>query len=175
MHQRDNDRLLDTLKHLRDLGNSVIVVEHDEDAIRAADFVVDMGPGAGEHGGQVIIAAPPAEIAACPESITGQYLSGKKSIAIPAKRTPIDKERLLTLRGASGNNLKNITLNLPLGLITCITGVSGSGKSTLINDTLAKITARELNRASTEPAPYEDICGLEHLDKVINVDQSLIT
>ena len=174
LHQRDNDRLLDTLKHLRDLGNSVIVVEHDEDAIRAADFVVDMGPGAGEHGGQVIIAAPPAEIAACPESITGQYLSGKKSIAIPAKRTPIDKERLLTLRGASGNNLKNITLNLPLGLITCITGVSGSGKSTLINDTLAKITARELNRASTEPAPYEDICGLEHLDKVIIVDQSPI-
>lgn len=174
LHQRDNDRLLDTLKHLRDLGNSVIVVEHDEDAIRAADFVVDMGPGAGEHGGNVIIAAPPAQIAACPESITGQYLSGKKAIAIPAKRTPVDKQRLLILRGASGNNLKNVTLNLPLGLITCVTGVSGSGKSTLINDTLAKITARELNRASTEPAPYEEITGLEHLDKVINVDQSPI-
>lgn len=174
LHQRDNDRLLDTLKHLRDLGNSVIVVEHDEDAIRAADFVVDMGPGAGEHGGNVIIAAPPAQIAACPESITGQYLSGKKAIAVPAERTPVDKERLLSLRGASGNNLKHVTLNLPLGLITCITGVSGSGKSTLINDTLAKITARELNRASTEPAPYEEILGLEHLDKVINVDQSPI-
>lgn len=174
LHQRDNDRLLDTLKHLRDLGNSVIVVEHDEDAIRAADFVVDMGPGAGEHGGNVIIAAPPAQIAACPESITGQYLSGKKAIAVPAERTPVDKERLLSLRGASGNNLKYVTLNLPLGLITCITGVSGSGKSTLINDTLAKITARELNRASTEPAPYEEILGLDHLDKVINVDQSPI-
>lgn len=174
LHQRDNDRLLDTLKHLRDLGNSVIVVEHDEDAIRAADFIVDMGPGAGEHGGNVIIAAPPAQIAACPESITGQYLSGKKAIAVPAERTPVDKDRLLSLRGASGNNLKHVTLNLPLGLITCITGVSGSGKSTLINDTLAKITARELNRASTEPAPYEEILGLEHLDKVINVDQSPI-
>lgn len=174
LHQRDNDRLLDTLKHLRDLGNSVIVVEHDEDAIRAADFVVDMGPGAGEHGGNVIIAAPPAQIAACPESITGQYLSGKKAIAVPAERTPVDKGRLLSLRGASGNNLKHVTLNLPLGLITCITGVSGSGKSTLINDTLAKITARELNRASTEPAPYEEILGLDHLDKVINVDQSPI-
>ena len=174
LHQRDNDRLLDTLKHLRDLGNSVIVVEHDEDAIRAADFVVDMGPGAGEHGGQVIIAASPEKVAACKESITGQYLSGKKAISMPEQRSPVDKERLLILSGASGNNLKNVTLTLPLGLITCITGVSGSGKSTLINDTLAKITARELNRASEEPAPYEDIKGLEHLDKVINVDQSPI-
>lgn len=174
LHQRDNDRLLDTLKHLRDLGNSVIVVEHDEDAIRAADFVVDMGPGAGEHGGQVIIAASPEKVAAYKESITGQYLSGKKAISMPEQRSPVDKERLLILSGASGNNLKNVTLTLPLGLITCITGVSGSGKSTLINDTLAKITARELNRASEEPAPYEDIKGLEHLDKVINVDQSPI-
>lgn len=174
LHQRDNDRLLDTLKHLRDLGNSVIVVEHDEDAIRAADFVVDMGPGAGEHGGNVIIAAPPAQVAACKESVTGQYLSGKKAISIPKQRTPIDKKRLLVLSGASGNNLKNVNLTLPLGLITCITGVSGSGKSTLINDTLAKITARELNRAREEPAPYDDIKGLEHLDKVINVDQSPI-
>lgn len=174
LHQRDNDRLLDTLKHLRDLGNSVIVVEHDEDAIRAADFVVDMGPGAGEHGGQVIIAASPEKVAGCKESITGQYLSGKKAISMPEQRSPVDKERLLILSGASGNNLKNVTLTLPLGLITCITGVSGSGKSTLINDTLAKITARELNRASEEPAPYEDIKGLEHLDKVINVDQSPI-
>lgn len=174
LHQRDNDRLLDTLKHLRDLGNSVIVVEHDEDAIRAADFVVDMGLGAGEHGGNVIIAAPPAQVAACKESVTGQYLSGKKAISIPKQRTPIDKKRLLVLSGASGNNLKNVNLTLPLGLITCITGVSGSGKSTLINDTLAKITARELNRAREEPAPYDDIKGLEHLDKVINVDQSPI-
>lgn len=174
LHQRDNDRLLDTLKHLRDLGNSVIVVEHDEDAIRAADFVVDMGPGAGEHGGNVIIAAPPSQVAACNESVTGQYLSGKKAISIPKQRTPIDKKRLLVLSGASGNNLKNVNLTLPLGLITCITGVSGSGKSTLINDTLAKITARELNRAREEPAPYDDIKGLEHLDKVINVDQSPI-
>ncbi|WP_051940892.1 excinuclease ABC subunit UvrA [Stenoxybacter acetivorans] len=174
LHQRDNDRLLATLKRLRDLGNSVIVVEHDEDAVRAADFVVDMGPGAGEHGGEVIIAATPAEVAACENSLTGQYLSGKKRIPIPAERTPIDPERVLILSGARGNNLKNITLTLPLGLITCVTGVSGSGKSTLINDTLAKITARELNRASEEPAPYEDIIGLAHLDKVINVDQSPI-
>lgn len=174
LHQRDNDRLLATLKRLRDLGNSVIVVEHDEDAIRQADFVVDMGIGAGEHGGSVIIADVPEKVAACEHSVTGQYLSGRKTINIPAVRTPVNPERLLVLRGARGNNLKNITLNLPLGLITCITGVSGSGKSTLINDTLAKITARELNRAHQEPAPYDDISGLEHLDKVINVDQSPI-
>ncbi|MDF7675895.1 excinuclease ABC subunit UvrA [Neisseriaceae bacterium ESL0693] len=174
LHQRDNDRLLDTLKHLRDLGNSVIVVEHDEDAIRTADFVVDMGPGAGEHGGHVIVAAPPAKLSACAESVTGQYLSGRQKIEIPSERTPADPERLLTLKGAKGNNLKEITLNLPLGLITCITGVSGSGKSTLINDTLAKIAARELNRASTEPASYDEIIGLDQLDKVINVDQSPI-
>ena len=174
LHQRDNERLLGTLKRLRDLGNSVIVVEHDEDAIREADFVVDMGPGAGEHGGKILIAGTPAEVAACPDSITGQYLSGKKSIAMPDTRTPINPDRLLVLKGAQGNNLKNVTLTLPLGLITCITGVSGSGKSTLINDTLAKIAARELNRAHTEPAVYEDIIGLDQLDKVINVDQSPI-
>lgn len=174
LHQRDNDRLLATLKRLRDLGNSVIVVEHDEDAIRAADFVVDMGPGAGEHGGEVIIADTPQKVAACKKSITGQYLSGKKQIPAPAQRTPLDRKRMLTLKGARGNNLKNITLNLPLGLITCITGVSGSGKSTLINDTLAKIAARELNRAAEDPAPYDEILGLEHLDKVINVDQAPI-
>ncbi|MDO4640846.1 MAG: excinuclease ABC subunit UvrA [Neisseria sp.] len=174
LHQRDNDRLLATLKRLRDLGNSVIVVEHDEDAIREADFVVDMGPGAGEHGGNVIIAGSPKTVAACKESVTGQYLSGSKAIAVPKERTPVDPERMLVLSGARGNNLKNVTLKLPLGLITCITGVSGSGKSTLINDTLAKITARELNRAHEEPAPYDDIQGLEHLDKVINVDQSPI-
>lgn len=174
LHQRDNDRLLATLKRLRDLGNSVIVVEHDEDAIREADFVVDMGPGAGEHGGNVLIADTPENVAKCENSITGQYLSGKKSIAVPSERTPVNPDRMLVLKGAHGNNLKNVTLELPLGLITCITGVSGSGKSTLINDTLAKITARELNRAQEEPAPYDDIHGLEHLDKVINVDQSPI-
>ena len=174
LHQRDNDRLLATLKRLRDLGNSVIVVEHDEDAIREADFVVDMGPGAGEHGGNVLIADTPENVAKCEKSVTGQYLSGKKSIAVPSERTPVNPDRMLVLKGARGNNLKNVTLELPLGLITCITGVSGSGKSTLINDTLAKITARELNRAQEEPAPYDDIRGLEHLDKVINVDQSPI-
>ncbi len=174
LHQRDNDRLLATLKRLRDLGNSVIVVEHDEDAIREADFVIDMGPGAGEHGGTVLVADTPAKVAACKESVTGQYLSGKKKIEVPSVRTPVNPERMLVLKGARGNNLKNVTLELPLGLITCITGVSGSGKSTLINDTLAKITARELNRAHEEPAPYDDISGLEHLDKVINVDQSPI-
>ncbi|WP_034334715.1 excinuclease ABC subunit UvrA [Conchiformibius kuhniae] len=174
LHQRDNDRLLSTLKRLRDLGNSVIVVEHDEDAIRQADFVVDMGIGAGEHGGRVIVAGTPQQVAESEQSVTGQYLSGRKQIGLPEKRTPVNPERMLVLQGARGNNLKNITLNLPLGLITCITGVSGSGKSTLINDTLAKIAARELNRAHEEPAPYDDIRGLEHLDKIINVDQSPI-
>lgn len=174
LHQRDNERLLNTLKHLRDLGNTVIVVEHDEDAIRFADFVVDMGQGAGEHGGNVVIADTPDKVALCEDSLTGQYLSGKKRIMLPEKRSKIDKNKMLVLKGARGNNLKNITLNLPLGVITCITGVSGSGKSTLINDTLAKIAARELNRAQAEPAPYDDIQGLQHLDKIINVDQSPI-
>ena len=174
LHQRDNDRLLMTLKKLRDLGNSVIVVEHDEDAIRHADFVVDMGVGAGEHGGNVIVSGSPEVVQKNPNSLTGQYLSGKKQIKLPEKRTSVNPEKMLVLTGARGNNLKNVTLKLPLGLITCVTGVSGSGKSTLINDTLAKITARELNRAHAEPAPYDEIHGLEHLDKVINVDQSPI-
>ena len=175
LHQRDNDRLLGTLKHLRDLGNSVIVVEHDEDAIRHADYVVDMGPGAGELGGSVLVAGTPDAVASCPESVTGRYLSGIDAIKLPHTRTPRDDKRLLVLKGASGNNLKNVTLELPLGLITCITGVSGSGKSTLINDTLAKIAARDLNRATKdEPSPYTDIKGMEQLDKVINVDQSPI-
>ncbi|SSY80530.1 excinuclease ABC subunit UvrA [Alysiella crassa] len=174
LHQRDNDRLLMTLKRLRDLGNSVIVVEHDEDAIRHADFVVDMGVGAGEHGGRVLIADTPDKVAQCEHSVTGQYLSGRKQIRLPEKRTPVNPDKMLVLTGARGNNLKNVTLELPLGLITCVTGVSGSGKSTLINDTLAKIAARELNRAHEEPAPYDEIHGLEYLDKVINVDQSPI-
>ncbi|MBP8812653.1 MAG: excinuclease ABC subunit UvrA [Laribacter sp.] len=174
LHQRDNDRLLATLMKLRDLGNSVIVVEHDEDAIRAADFLVDMGPGAGEHGGEVLVAGTPAEVASCPRSITGQYLSGNKSIAIPAERRALDPERVLRLKGAHGNNLKDVTLELPVGLLTCITGVSGSGKSTLINDTLYAVAARELNGSSIEPAPYAEIEGLDFFDKVINVDQSPI-
>ena len=152
----------------------MIVVEHDEDAIRAADFVVDMGPAAGEHGGEVVVSGTPAEIMACENSPTGDYLSGRKKIAVPDKRNKIDKNKMLTITGARGNNLKNITLQLPLGVITCVTGVSGSGKSTLINETLANIANRELNRANTEPAPYDDIFGLEHLDKVIDVDQSPI-
>ncbi|MFH4356215.1 MAG: excinuclease ABC subunit UvrA [Neisseriaceae bacterium] len=174
LHQRDNDRLINTLKYLRDLGNSVLVVEHDEDAIRAADFVVDMGPGAGEHGGYVVAAMPPKELEKSQDSITGQYISHRKTITYPKQRTPINPERLLYLKGASGNNLKHVDLMIPLGLVTCVTGVSGSGKSTLINDTLANILAAELNRSNTNPAPYTEIKGLEHLDKIINVDQSPI-
>lgn len=174
LHQRDNDRLLATLVRLRDQGNSVIVVEHDEDAIRSADYVVDMGPGAGEHGGEVLVAGTPAEVAACDRSLTGDFLSGRRVIALPGERRRPDPDRVLRLIGASGNNLQDVTLELPLGMLVCITGVSGSGKSTLINDTLYKIAARELNGASEEPAPYRDIEGLEQLDKVINVDQSPI-
>ncbi|HJU49853.1 MAG TPA: excinuclease ABC subunit UvrA, partial [Pseudogulbenkiania sp.] len=174
LHQRDNDRLLATLVRLRDLGNSVIVVEHDEDAIRAADYVVDMGPGAGEHGGEVLIAGTPQEIEASERSVTGAFLSGRRRIEVDSERRPVNPERLLTLTGASGNNLKNTTLELPLGMLVSITGVSGSGKSTLINDTLYKIAARDLNGASEEPSPYDDITGLQHLDKVISVDQGPI-
>ncbi|MCL6264732.1 excinuclease ABC subunit UvrA [Craterilacuibacter sp. RT1T] len=174
LHQRDNDRLLGTLMRLRDLGNSVIVVEHDEDAIRAADYLVDMGPGAGEHGGEVLVAGTPAEVAACEKSVTGAFLSGRRRIHAAEGHRPPDPERMLQLVGASGNNLKDVTLDLPLGLLVCITGVSGSGKSTLINDTLYKIAARDLNRASEEPSPYREIKGLVLLDKVINVDQSPI-
>ncbi|MEW5943289.1 MAG: excinuclease ABC subunit UvrA [Pseudomonadota bacterium] len=174
LHQRDNDRLLSTLKRLRDLGNSVIVVEHDEDAIRTADHVVDMGPGAGEHGGRIVAQGTPEEIEADPASLTGQYLSGKRSIPVPKKRHQPDRRRMLQLVGAGGNNLKNVTLNLPVGLLVCITGVSGSGKSTLINDTLYHAVARHLYGSTTEPAPFEDIRGLEFFDKVINVDQGPI-
>lgn len=174
LHQRDHQRLLDTLTRLRDLGNTVIVVEHDEDAIRAADHVVDMGPGAGAHGGEIIAQGTPAEIMANPASLTGQYLGGEKEIPVPCQRRPINASRLLSLRGASGNNLRRVDLEIPLGVMTCVTGVSGSGKSTLINDTLLRVAARTLNRASVDPAPYERIEGLEHLDKVVAIDQSPI-
>jgi excinuclease ABC subunit A len=174
LHQRDNERLLETLKRLRDLGNSVIVVEHDEDAINAADYVVDMGPGAGEHGGQIVAQGTPAEIRASSQSLTGQYLSGKKEITTPKKRFKGDSKKQLVIKGASGNNLKNVQLNLPVGALVCITGVSGSGKSTLINDTLYKTVAHHIYASTDEPAPFESIEGLDHFDKVINVDQSPI-
>ena len=173
LHQRDNDRLLTTLNHLRDLGNTVIVVEHDEDAIRSADFVLDIGPGAGIHGGQITAQGTPEEVMNNPASLTGQYLSGKRKIAIPKKRLKAGKN-WLSIIGATGNNLQNVTLKIPAGLLTCITGVSGSGKSTLINETLYKITATALNRAELEPAPYKKITGLEHFDKVVNINQSPI-
>ncbi|KND61095.1 Excinuclease ABC subunit A [Candidatus Burkholderia verschuerenii] len=173
LHQRDNDRLIATLKHLRDIGNSVIVVEHDEDMIRMADYVVDMGPGAGEHGGVIVAQGTPDQVQKDANSITGQYLSGKRTIGYPEKRNQPD-ERQLRIVEAHGNNLKRVTLDLPVGLLTCITGVSGSGKSTLINDTLQHAVAQHLYGSSTEPAPYESIEGLEHFDKVIAVDQSPI-
>jgi len=174
LHQRDNARLLASLLRLRDLGNTVIVVEHDEEAIRTADHVVDMGPGAGIHGGRVVAQGTPAAIVACPESLTGAYLGGQRRIELPAKRTPPDAKKQLRIVGASGNNLKNLTVEIPLGLLTCITGVSGSGKSTLINDTLYRYAARDLNNANESPAPCQDLRGLEQLDKVVNIDQSPI-
>ncbi|VVE60858.1 excinuclease ABC subunit A [Pandoraea anapnoica] len=173
LHQRDNDRLIGTLKHLRDLGNSVIVVEHDEDMILASDYVVDMGLGAGIHGGTVIAQGSPEQIENAAESLTGQYLSGARRIEVPAERRA-PGEDYLRIVDATGNNLKNVNLDLPVGLLTCVTGVSGSGKSTLINDTLYHAVARHLYGSSAEPAPYEQIDGLEHFDKVINVDQSPI-
>ncbi|MBM0108247.1 excinuclease ABC subunit UvrA [Steroidobacter sp. S1-65] len=174
LHQRDNDRLLLTLNRLRDLGNTVLVVEHDEDAIRHADHVVDLGPGAGVHGGLVIAQGSPQEIAANPESITGQYLSGKREIAVPAVRTPVQDDRYLRIVNARGNNLKGVTVDIPLGVMTCVTGVSGSGKSTLVNDTLYQFVARQLNDASTDPAPSDGIEGLDNIDRVIDIDQSPI-
>ncbi|AJC15919.1 excinuclease ABC subunit UvrA [Pandoraea sputorum] len=173
LHQRDNDRLIGTLKHLRDLGNSVIVVEHDEDMILASDYVVDMGLGAGIHGGTVIAQGSPQQIENAAESLTGQYLSGARRIEVPTERRA-PGEDYLRIVDATGNNLKNVNLDLPVGLLTCVTGVSGSGKSTLINDTLYHAVARHLYGSSAEPAPYEQIDGLEHFDKVINVDQSPI-
>jgi excinuclease ABC subunit A len=174
LHQRDNGRLLETLKHLRDLGNSVIVVEHDQDAILCADYVVDMGPGAGEHGGQVVAEGTPSEIQSSPVSLTGQYLSGKRVIALPQRRLRPRGDHWLEITGASGNNLKQVALRLPVGLFVCVTGVSGSGKSTLINDTLYAVIARHLYSSNAEPAPHESISGIDFFDKVISVDQSPI-
>jgi excinuclease ABC subunit A len=174
LHQRDNGRLLDTLRHLRDLGNTVIVVEHDEEAINSADHVLDMGPGAGEQGGRVVAEGTPSEIRENPASLTGQYLSGALAIPVPRSRRRFDKTRVFTLRGARGNNLKGVELALPVGLFVCVTGVSGSGKSTLINDTLYNAVARELYGSVHEPGPHDSIKGLEFFDKAISVDQSPI-
>jgi excinuclease ABC subunit A len=174
LHQRDNERLLATLTRLRDLGNTVIVVEHDEEAIRMADHVVDMGPGAGVHGGKVVFSGTPQALERDPDSMTGQYLSGQRCIAIPSKRHAPDPKRTLRLAGARGNNLKNVTLEIPAGLMVCVTGVSGSGKSTLINDTLHRLAARELYDSSAQPAPFDTVEGLDMFDKVVDIDQSPI-
>jgi excinuclease ABC subunit A len=174
LHQRDNDRLLDTLRRLRDLGNSVIVVEHDEDAILAADYVVDVGPGAGIHGGEIVAQGTPAEIMANPKSLTGQYLTGERQVRLNHKLRKPDAGRWLKLFGARGNNLKNVDAKIPLGLFTCITGVSGGGKSTLIIDTLYKAVAKTLNGAHEHPSPFDRLDGLEYIDKIIDIDQSPI-
>lgn len=175
LHQRDNERLLNTLTHLRDLGNTVIVVEHDEDAIKMADHIIDIGPGAGVHGGEIVAQGGLSQVMDSEQSLTGKYLSGEEYIAIPAERTPNKDNLWVKLEGASGNNLRDVTLEVPIGVMTCVTGVSGSGKSTLINDTFYKIAHRELNGAtSDEPAPYTAIDGLQHLDKVVDIDQSPI-
>ena len=174
LHQRDNDRLLATLTRLRDLGNTVLVVEHDEDAIRTADHVIDMGPGAGVHGGNIIAQGNAAEIMQNPASITGQYLSGRKEIEVPEKRRKINKKRLITLKNASGNNLQNITVDFPLGVMCCVTGVSGGGKSTLVLETLWKALSRRLHKAREIPAPHDEVKGIEQLDKVVDIDQSPI-
>ena len=175
LHQRDNARLLSTLTQLRDLGNTVIVVEHDEEAIRTADHVVDMGPGAGIHGGSVVVSGSLEAILRCESSITGQYLSGKRFIEVPSSRKSFESSKKLRLIDAHGNNLKNVTVDIPTGLFTCVTGVSGSGKSTLVNQTLYPIVSRALNgMSSINPKPYNDIEGLEYLDKVVAIDQSPI-
>jgi excinuclease ABC subunit A len=177
LHQRDNDRLIGTLKHLRDIGNSVLVVEHDEDMIRAADHVIDMGPGAGVHGGRVMAQGTCEEVLATPGSVTGQYMSGLRRIAVPLKRHALKDQaepQVLRVVNASGHNLRSVSVDFPVGLLTCVTGVSGSGKSTLVNDTLYAAAARQIHRSHDEPAPHEEILGLEHFDKVINVDQSPI-
>jgi excinuclease ABC subunit A len=174
LHQRDNQRLLDTLTRLRDLGNTVLVVEHDEDAIRQADHVVDLGPGAGIHGGRVVAQGTPAEIEAAPESLTGQYLSGRRRIPVPPVRTPAQRGRALRIVGATGNNLRDVTAEIPLGLMTCVTGVSGSGKSTLVVDTLYRHVAAALQESVADAAPCRAVEGLEQVDRVIDIDQSPI-
>ena len=174
LHQRDNQRLLGTLTHLRDIGNTVIVVEHDEEAIMSADFVVDLGPGAGVHGGHVVAAGSPGDVQKEPRSLTGQYLSGKRAIEVPATRTPVDADKQIRVIGATGNNLQAVDASIPVGLMTCVTGVSGSGKSTLVNDTLYKAAAEQINRASRNPAPHKAVEGLEAIDKVIDISQSPI-
>ncbi len=174
LHQRDNSRLLKTLFHLRDLGNTVIVVEHDEDAIRSADYVVDIGPGAGKHGGAIVAQGPPDKLIRSRKSLTAKFLSGRETIPLPDKRTPMDPERVLEVRGATGNNLKGVHALVPVGLLTCVTGVSGSGKSTLVNGTLYPAVAHQLHLQRSSPMPYEEISGLDHFDKIIMIDQSPI-
>ena len=174
LHQRDNKRLLTTLRRLRDIGNTVIVVEHDEEAINAADHVIDMGLGAGVHGGEVVVQGLPVDIANHPDSLTGQYLSARQQIELPAARRQVDRKRIVHLQGATGNNLKSIDVEIPIGSMVCVTGVSGSGKSTLVNDTFYRICAREINGASAIPAPYRSVKGIEHFDKVVDIDQSPI-
>jgi excinuclease ABC subunit A len=174
LHQRDNRRLLNTLEHLRDLGNTVIVVEHDEEAILASDHVVDLGPGAGVHGGRIIAQGTPSDILEHPDSLTGAYLSGRRRIELPEERIAVDPKRQLTVSGASGNNLKSLTVRIPVGLMTCVTGVSGSGKSTLINDTVYRAAAGAINKRNYDPAPHDDIAGLKHIDRVIDISQSPI-
>jgi len=174
LHQRDNQRLLDTLFHLRDLGNTVVVVEHDEDAIRSADHIVDLGPGAGVHGGRIVAQGSVDDVLRAPESVTGQYLSGAQSIDVPPQRTPVDNQRVLTIAGAAGNNLQKISVAIPVGLLTCVTGVSGSGKSTLINNTLYPAMAKHLHAGRDPASPHNAIAGLDHFDKVIDIDQSPI-
>jgi len=174
LHQRDNQRLLDTLVNLRDLGNTVLVVEHDREAIMAADHVVDLGPGAGVHGGRVVSQGTPADICADEKSLTGQYLSGRREIPLPRERRPFDPQLVLEIRGARGNNLKGVDVQIPVGLLTCVTGVSGSGKSTLVNDTLYRLAAQRINKASEDPAPFDSARGLEHFDAVIDISQAPI-
>ena len=174
LHQRDNHRLLETLKRLRDIGNTVLVVEHDEDAIRLADYLIDMGPGAGIHGGEVVAEGTPEEVMKCKNSLTADYLTGRKEVPLPTKRRKAKKGQLISLKGANGNNLQNVSVDIPLGTMTCVTGVSGSGKSTLILDTFYKAAARAIMRTKDIPMPYKDITGLHHIDKVIDIDQSPI-